>query len=444
MRPRSKSGNRTFKTDRIEATIEELAPGGAGVAITSFGGERRAIFVRHVAVGDRVALDVDFSRRPAPGRVLELVSRGPDRVDAPCPHTARCGGCDWMHVSPAGQRTAHEAHVLRALPEAWRTIAVAWHAAPKRIGARGRARLHVRASGGRAIVGMNEVGTNEPVEVDACIVLEPALDRGRGLLGPLLEGAHGRGDAQIALGTGGLPVLELRWSGALPAEFFGRMERAIAAKEWAGARVLQGEAKKHASIGDPTPWMRGADDAPLMLAPGGFAQASEETNAILAKRVAALAAETGAQRIVELYSGAGNLSVMLASSDRELVSVESDRGAVDAARANLTLRHLPGRVVEADASVFPIPPPTQLLVLDPPRTGARAVAEALLKRPVRHVIYVSCDPQTLGRDLAILAGARYFPRAIELFEMFPNTSHVETVIALERNPPTRPPAGQDS
>ena len=112
--------------------------------------------------------------------------------------------------------------------------------------------------------------------------------------------------------------------------------------------------------------------------------------------------------------------------------MESDRGACDAARANLAARGMAARVIEADAATFVVPAPTQLVILDPPRTGARAVAEALAKNPVRHLIYVSCDPQTLARDLVILAAARYLPRAVELVEMFPGTSHVETIVALER------------
>ena len=434
MRPRSKS----LPLIRLEVSIAELAPGGSGVAIAEIGGERRAIFVRGVVAGDRVKVDVDTTRRPARGRVIELVASGADRVVAACAHTGRCGGCDWMQVSPEGQRHAHDAHVRAALPEAWREMPLAWHAAPKRLGARARARVHVRASGGRAIVGMNEAGSDEPVEVDTCVVLDPALDRARAELEPLLSGAHGRGDAQIALGIGSLPVLDLRWDGGLPPTFFGRMEQAIAEGRWAGARVLQGKAIKPATIGDPTPWMRGADGAPLRLAPGGFAQSSEDANAVLAERVAALVQETSASRVVELFAGAGNFTILLARSTAggaapEVIAVEADRAACDAARKNLAARGLTARVVEADAATFVPPARTQLVLLDPPRTGARAVAEALATTPVRYVVYVSCDPQTLARDLTILAGARYRPRAVELVEMFPGTSHIETVVALERS-----------
>ena len=193
--------------------------------------------------------------------------------------------------------------------------------------------------------------------------------------------------------------------------------------------------------------MTGADGKPLHLAAGGFAQASEEGNTLLATRVAELAAQVlppaHAARVVELYAGAGNLTVLLAARAAHVIAVESDRDACRMAEENLRLRFLSARVVEADAASYAVGAGTNLLVLDPPRTGARAVAERLAQasstprggravwHPVRHVLYVSCDPQTLGRDLTLLA-PHYRPVAIETFEMFPHTSHIETAVLLER------------
>src|SRR5437870_1197591 len=117
-------------TVALEATIDELAPGGEGVAIAAVGGERRAIFVRGVSVGDRVRLDVDLARRPARGRVIALVAPGVDRVAPACTYAERCGGCDWMHVSADAQRRAHASHVRAVLPSAWRDHPIVTHDAP--------------------------------------------------------------------------------------------------------------------------------------------------------------------------------------------------------------------------------------------------------------------------------------------------------------------------
>jgi 23S rRNA (uracil1939-C5)-methyltransferase len=224
-------------------------------------------------------------------------------------------------------------------------------------------------------------------------------------------------------------VLDVRWDRALPPGFFGALSRGVHGLEWAGASVVQGEASKPAVVGDPTPWMVGADDAPLRLSPGGFAQASETMNRVLARRVAVLA--SGAAKIVELYAGAGNLTVMLAGAT-EVAAVESERGACEAARANLAARGLRARVIEADADGYAVPRSCDLVVLDPPRSGARAVAERLVAAPPKRVLYVSCDTRTLARDLEIMA-PRYVLRSAEVFEMFPQTSHVESVVLLEKS-----------
>lgn len=418
---------------RLEVTIAELSPGGDGVAVCEVDGERRAVFVPGVARGERLRVEADLSRRPARGRVLEVLAPSPDRVTPECPWYDRCGGCDWMHLSPEEQARAHAAIVASVLPAAWGTVEVAVHPAPRTRGYRTRARVHVEAARGRIVAGMFERRSRDPVAVDACLVLDPVLDAARLRLPALLEGAKGRGDVQLALGRPGEPrsaVVDLRWSGDLPGAVFARIEQAVNDGWLAGARVYSGEVKVPATIGDPTPWIVGADGIPLRLAPGGFSQATEEGNARLAERAVALAdAIAPSVPTFELHAGAGNLTVLLART-RPITAVEIAREACDAARANLTARGLAAKVVEGDAARVAIPKETRLVVLDPPRTGAKEIAAAIAARPVPAVVYVSCDPPTLGRDLALLAGAGYTPAAVETFEMFPQTSHVETVAAL--------------
>jgi 23S rRNA (uracil1939-C5)-methyltransferase len=443
------------RSTELDATISELSPGGDGVAIVAIAGERRAVFLRGVSCGDRVRVAVDATTRPARGKVIALLEPGPDRVPSACTWSDVCGGCDWMHVSRDGQRTAHEAHVRGAFPREWQDepIAFAFHPAPSSVAYRTRARVHARASGGRAIVGMNEARTRDPVEVERCAVLHPDLEAARGRLAPLLEGAHGRGEALLALGAiptdanDGAPrpaVLDLHWNGALAASCFARLERAVLDGWLAGAQVTAGEARVPARIGDPTPWIRGGDGLPLRLAPGGFGQASDDGNALLSRRVVELARRVldgkTSTRVVELYAGAGNFTVLLAPFAEQLVAVESARESCDAARANLEARALGSatrahtKIVEADAGSFAIPPKTQLVLLDPPRTGARDVCARLPGSSVKHVLYVSCDTQTLARDLALLSPT-FAPRAVEVFELFPQTSHVETVVHFERRRP---------
>jgi 23S rRNA (uracil1939-C5)-methyltransferase len=425
-----------MKEESVEIVVSELAAGGEGVGVIERGGERRAVFVRGVAPGERVRVSADFAKRPARGRVLELLAPSPSRVDPPCTWWEACGACDWMHLGRETQILAHRDIVKRAMPERFAGTEPTTHTLPRALGYRVRTRLHVEARGKKVAVGMFGRRSHEPVAVGTCIVLDPALERARLALATLLEGARGKGEASISLGrpdaSPRLAVIDLRWSGELPAEVFARLERAVLEKELAGARVFAGEVKKPAIIGEAAPWIAGADGAPLRLAPGGFSQASEEGNALLAKRASELATALAppGSAIVELYAGAGNLTVLFAKN-HEVVAVEQDRDACEAARANLAARGLSARVVESDAASYAIGAKTRLVVLDPPRTGAKDVARALVDKPVAAILYVSCDPATLGRDLAILS-AGYDLAALETFEMFPQTSHVETIATLTR------------
>ncbi len=417
---------------RLDGTITHIAPGGEGVMHANVGGERRAVFLAHAAPGDVIRAEVDLSRRPARGRIVELLAPSGDRVAPACAWSDRCGGCDWMHLSAGAQAREHLRHVRDALPPEWRHATIRWHSAPAPLAYRARARVHLKSvRGGRVAVGMHEARTHEPVEVERCAVLDPALDRARQALGPLLEGSRGRGDAQLALGLDRRPVVDVRWVGDVSPAAFGRLEQAVAAGQLAGARITLDGASRPAVVGDAQPWMTAADGAPMRLAPGGFGQANEEVNAALADHVAEHASRAEAQRAVELYAGAGNFSVLLARRVRDLVVVEASRDACEAARANLAARGLKARVVEADAATYAFGPATDLLVLDPPRAGAREPVDRLAASRVRHVVYVSCDTATLARDLGRLAPA-YALRSVAAFEMFPQTSHVEVVVAIER------------
>jgi 23S rRNA (uracil1939-C5)-methyltransferase len=183
-------------------------------------------------------------------------------------------------------------------------------------------------------------------------------------------------------------------------------------------------------VGDPTAWTEGADGEPLE-APA-FAQAHPGVAAQIGEHLRGLAGQ-GRPSVVELFAGAGTFTVLLAPGNPSYVAVEESQASCEAARRNLERRGLGhARVQQADASAWKIPPRTSLVILDPPRTGARAVMEALASSSVAEVLYVSCDPATLARDLSILADNRYEVCSLHGYDLFPQTSHLEVVAHLRR------------
>jgi 23S rRNA (uracil1939-C5)-methyltransferase len=422
---------------REELRIEGLAAGGAGVARRASG---EVVLVQRAAPGDVVEVEIDARAKPATGRVLRVVEPGPARITPPCPHVEACGGCDFMHLAEEAQAEGHAGIVRAAIAHAVGGAAlpaIRVHRVGATLAYRTRARLFLRAERGRVRVGYRAPGSHEVAPIDACMVLDPAIAPLVGDLARVLAGAAGEGDAQIGRGREGRPVASIAWRGELPAGAWAALDERVARGAWAGAEVTLAGAGRPAVFGDPRPVLAGADGAPLVIAAGGFAQPSDVGAAILARRVDELSrvgpGGPGRPRhVVELFAGSGTLSVLLARGAASYAAVEIDAAACAAAQENLAARGLRARVIVADAGAFAIAQTTTLVVLDPPRTGASGAAQAIAASSARVVVYVACDPPTLARDLGVMTRGRLAITDVETFELFPQTSHVETVVRLER------------
>lgn len=411
-----------MKTREHLVTVEALAPSGDGVAQI----DGKAVHLADVLPGERVRVVIE---RGAPV-VRELIEASPERVVPRCAVFDRCGGCAWQHASEGLQRASRLALLRRALPADLRDVAVAWHASPSPWAWRARARLAWETRGTSISVGFRERRSHGVVAIEACPVLDPALEGALRPLAARLALVAKRGEVSLALGVGGAPVASVHPDRSLMASAYAACA-ALASDGFAGVALWVEGASVPAITGDPRPRAPGADGAPLVLGVDGFAQANASLNASLAEAVVRHCPAEN-RRVLELYAGAGNFTVLLAKKAAAVTAVEGDLDAAAAMRENLAARSITNVSVRAESAERCADAKADVVVLDPPRTGAREVVEALAKRSdLRALVYVSCDPATLGRDLATLR-ARYAVTAIEAFEMFPQTAHVETVVALTR------------
>ncbi len=180
------------------------------------------------------------------------------------------------------------------------------------------------------------------------------------------------------------------------------------------------------------------DQPPLRLnyAAGGFAQINLEQNRQLLDAVIAAAKLTGNERIIDLYCGMGNFSLPLARRAKQVFGVEDYSPSIEMARRNAARNGISNvdfyaRAAEGALTTFGREDKFDLLLLDPPRSGASAVMQELLKIAVPRILYVSCDAQTLARDLKILLDNGYRLLASQPFDLFPQTHHVESLTVLE-------------
>ncbi len=440
----------------ISLHIESIAAGGSGVAHH----EGRAIFVPRTAPGDVVEVTVSSHAGALRGRVLRLLSPSPLRAVPSCSYLDTCGGCDLMHLQVEAQIAAYKAIVETAL---LRTAGLtelppikihSVYPQSDGLGYRTRARFHAVTSRNHLSVGFRPKGSHDVASIPTCKVLAPALDQVLAELPMLLRGARGEGEIQVALGTSQLPVVDITWRGSLPQDVWSRLHQRVAIsgetpsaraasveKPWAGGRVWLGGATVPATFGDPRPHLLGADGKPLIIAAGAFAQPSDLAGQALAERVRDLVSPATSvppplSSMVELFAGSGTLSILLAPLANRFVAVESHEPSVTALRENLTSRGLKGKAVLADADTFD-PGRVDVVVLDPPRTGARGAATLIAASRTPVCVYVACEPTTMARDIAILAAREFRVDALELFPIFPQTSHVETLVRLVRGPKSR-------
>lgn len=431
--------------------IERLSTEGAGVAhlgadAGDFAG--MTVFVSGAVPGDAARVEITAGHaRFAEARLVAVEVPSPRRVTPRCRWFGACGGCTWQMMDPAFAAQAKADGVVEHMRRIARIDPVP---APRLVtespwGFRRTARMLIRDD----VAGFRAPGTHDRIQLvtaDAqpdeadCPVLTPAL-------WALFTAVGG------AVRAAGVPFGEVMlshipeagaWGGRVwsntpldPAPF----ERVVAAH--AGTAGLSLFHHDHEVIVGETYIPFTAPDDPLhpqVMRIDGFLQAGARVHGEMLRTVAAWCAAAAPRRVLELFSGAGNFTRVLAAPGRRVDAVEGSPGAAAAARLNA--ERLPGTVVTLRAAVRPelartfarddAGGPPDLIVLDPPRTGSpEAVAVISVLKP-RTVISISCEPSTHARDAAGLAADGYRLTELVVVDQFPHTRHVETLALFQR------------
>jgi 23S rRNA (uracil1939-C5)-methyltransferase len=380
------------------AQVERLADGGEGVAHAPDG---RVVFVAGAAPGDRVRVRVvEEHPKWLRGEIDAIEAPGPGRVQPRCPLFGRCGGCAWQHLDYATQLTA-KADILRDALVRIGGLALPGEAdvvASPPYGYRGRARVGVA----RGVVGFRRLRSHTLEPAAACPVLVPELERA---LAALAAAPPAR-DGEIELCAGD----------------DGRV------RAWGPGGLLHGDTQLAIDAGP----------ARIAVSPGVFFQGNARVRGALLAAV--LEAAGRGRRALDLCAGAGFFTFALAARFGEVLAVESSPPAARDLRRNLAASGARNVQVEctplerflagAAARDFA----ADAIVVDPPRTGlGAALAQDLAAAAgAARVVYVSCAPATLARDLAVLAAQGLGLRSVRGFDLFPQTAHVEAIAVLER------------
>ena len=416
--------------------ITGLAGDGRGVGRLATG---EVVFVAGGLPGDHAELEQAGRRRGVlEARLARLVRPSPDRIPARCPQL-RCGGCPLRSLSAPAQG----AHKRRRLVDVMRrlggvdveallppvtTFGDGW-------GLRHRARLHAAFIDGRWALGYHAAGSHQVVPLSQCPVVWPEVEAIALSLQAQLAGCprqaalsqveicysrrDGRGAARIL--TNGPVALTRPYVG-------GMVGGALSACDLVGSdgRYVCGNIElryDHA----------GASAFDIKYEPGLFTQACVIGNDELIAAVAQLALVGPSPRVLECYAGVGNFTAHLARQGAQLVAYEHQARAAMLCRRNNQAAGLNVEVVAEDAAAALAEPDAfDVVLLDPPRTGAAALMPSLGRRRQKRVVYVSCDPATLARDTRVLTTMGWQLGGLWGWDMFPQTPHLEAVAFFER------------
>jgi 23S rRNA (uracil1939-C5)-methyltransferase len=393
---------------------------------------RQVVFVPHAAPGDRVAADV-VEQKPGylRARLRSVVAPGPARVVPGCRYFPLCGGCQWQQVAPAAQRDAKAAIVAEQLARlaGVRDVDVRPTLVPS--GDWGyRSRISLVVEGRQA--GYHRARSHRLLEVADCPIAEPVvaahLDAARAWVARLRVPLR---RVTIVAAPGGVVLVGRALARPGPADLE-TSEALLAGRATVRGTVVAGGGARLVA-GDATVRLPVEAGLDLEVPADAFTQVSFAANPTLAAAVLAAGAFRAGERVLDLYCGAGNLSLPAARRGTEVEGIERDAVAIAAADANARRLGLKADfrcAPVADALRARTGPPPDAVILDPPRQGAvHAIAPLVALRP-RRIVYVSCDPATLARDVRPLVAAGWRLRCVQPIDVFPQTYHIECVAEL--------------
>lgn len=404
--------------------------------------------VRGGLPGERVRLRIEHTGQDGThyGQVQDVLRASPHRVASPCEHFLRCGGCDLLHADLSFQRAVKRAHVAEALGLALEEVRPTL-ASPRGQGYRSLAKMVVGPDG---ILGSYRPRSHDVQDMRGCIVHAPEAEavvqavRAFTATVPL----HLRYLIVRALIAAGRCVVTLvvRSAGA---EGIGALAEALSQRPDV-ARVVRhiNDAPGDALIDPDGAMLTLFDEGPLReqvgpvqqdLQAGAFAQVNPLAAAEL-YRVACEGAEPEGARVLDLYAGSGGVGLaLLHAGATSVLAVESVPAATQASLAAAAAQGLSAQY-EAKTGAAQVvlqglkAQDYDVAMLNPPRKGAGpAVMQQVLRMAPRRLVYISCNPKTLARDVADLRHAGYTLGPVTPVDLFPHTRHVETVLVAHRH-----------
>ena len=400
----------------------------------------KAVMIPKTAPGDGViARILQAKERYSIGEIVRILRPSSLRQEPPCPYVAQCGGCPWQHVRYEAQLLAKQ----KSLEDALRRIGKLEDFEVKPIIASPftyhyRRRIRLQRDRSKRL-GFFSSFSHHVIEIDRCLIADEKLngliERVRQWSEELITDVE-----HLEVVTGDEPnqnVVVGKSAGGFNSRDSAICERLIKENQYINGLILRG-----------ADWRRTWGEVGVSIIPEEglcvrvngdvFTQVNSQGNRQLLKELLAAADFNRDDRVLELYSGAGNFTQSIAARVSDVVAVEGDRPAFESGKRNADLNGITGiQWICAPVAVALTELKKQRrrfskIVLDPPRTGAKGLDRELAALGAGKILYISCNPATLARDLAALSQRGYSLRTVQPIDLFPHTFHVEAIATLVR------------
>jgi 23S rRNA (uracil1939-C5)-methyltransferase len=429
--------------ENLQLSIEKLVYGGDGLGHS----DGRTVFAPLVLPGEVVSIEpLEQKKKFVRGRVVQVLTASPLRIEGKCPYFGVCGGCDYQHI-PYDQQLIYKAEILRETLS--RLGRIRWdgpitsHASPP-FAYRNRAQWKIAPDeGGAAAIGYYQAGSQKLCPVHECPIVSPKLAETLTALGRLLAAGKLPGDLREAeaFADDADDRLLLNLSFDEAGETTERLAELLRA-EIPGLEtiLIQSRRSDRFDLHGPGYLVYRVGAHTYRVGHLSFFQVNRF---LLNTLVDVVLGDARGRLALDLFAGAGLFAVPLALRFERVIGVESNMAAARDLEANLQESGAPSpsaRVLNVEEFLAKWHDRPDFVVVDPPRAGVSPTALArLIKLAPPSIAYLSCDPATLARDLAVLTGTvekpgPYLIDQLHLVDIFPQTYHMEALVRLSRRP----------
>ena len=445
------------KNQIYTAQIVDYTSEGQGVAKI----EGCAVFVPNAIFGETCEIRIEkVGKTWASGKIVQILEKSPHRINRVCPVAKLCGGCDFHHMDYAEESRLKMERVRSCLNRLGgeNLDAIPMHPAPDTTCYRNKAQYPVSCKKDKAYAGFFKAGTHQVVENDRCLILPPEADQVKRLVIDYMnyyrvtaydETAHKGLMRHIYVRRGAVSgqvlvclVVNGRKIPHVP-ELIERLKQVpgfttlvLSVNTKAGNAVLGDEFITLCGPGYIEDTLCGLT---FRLSPRSFYQVNHHQAQELYNAAITAAEITKNDTVLDLYCGVGTISLVMSRAAGKVMGVEVIPQAVEDAKENARRNGITNaEFLCADAGAAALELEKQgiqadVVVVDPPRKGLNADAiEALTRFAPRRIVYVSCDPATLARDVALLKDRGFVLQNAQAFDLFPRTAHIESVVTLVR------------